>query len=41
VRPTTTPRGDSIDLEDIEAVKVLLERVGAASLHKLIDVMAR
>jgi hypothetical protein len=31
----------SIGLDDIEAVKGLLERVGASALHKLIDVMAR
>jgi hypothetical protein len=30
-----------IGLDDIEAVKGLLERVGANALHKLIDVMAR
>jgi hypothetical protein len=41
VQPTPTPRGTSIGLDDIEAVKGLLERVGAASLHKLIDVLAR
>jgi hypothetical protein len=31
----------AIGMEDIEAVKGLLERVGATSLKKLIDVMAR
>jgi hypothetical protein len=32
---------DSISLRDIETVKDLVERVGATSLKKLIDVMAR
>ena len=34
-------KSPSIGLDDIEAVKGLLERVGAVSLHKLIDVMTR
>jgi hypothetical protein len=33
--------GDAIGLDDIEAVKGLVERVGAANLKKLIEVMAR
>jgi hypothetical protein len=32
---------DGISLRDIETVKDLVERVGASSLKKLIDVMAR
>ena len=41
---TVMPQGggaQGISLEDIETVKDLVERVGAASLKKLIDVMAR
>jgi hypothetical protein len=34
-------RGGSISLRDIETVKDLVERVGADSLKKLIDVVAR
>ena len=34
-------REQGINLKDIETVKDLVERVGAASLKKLIDVMAR
>ncbi len=37
----TAPQGDGISLGDIEAVKGLVERVGADSLKKLIDVLAR
>jgi hypothetical protein len=39
-----TPQGDGVPgirLTDIETVKDLVERVGATSLKKLIDVMAR
>lgn len=42
--PTKTAlaaRGGGISLRDIETVKDLVERVGADSLKKLIDVMAR
>jgi hypothetical protein len=35
------PKADGIGLEDIATVKDLVERVGAGSLRKLIDVMAR
>jgi hypothetical protein len=35
------PEGAAIGLGDIEAVKGLVGRVGAASLKKLIDVLAR
>jgi hypothetical protein len=38
-KPATGKEG--ISLRDIESVKDLVERVGAASLKKLIDVMAR
>jgi hypothetical protein len=41
---TATPKAhgvQEINLRDIETVKDLLERVGPASLKKLIDVMAR
>jgi hypothetical protein len=42
VQPTpVTQASPGIGLADIEAVKGLLERVGAVSLHKLIAVMAR
>jgi hypothetical protein len=34
-------RGGGISLRDIETVKDLVERVGAVSLKKLIDVLAR
>ena len=43
-RKVSTPQGDGtkgISLRDIEKVKDLVERVGASSLKKLIDVMAR
>jgi hypothetical protein len=43
-RGATAPKRathSSISLHDIEAIKDLLERVGASSLRKLIDVMAR
>jgi hypothetical protein len=40
-KPTTAPRSHGISLTDIETVKSLVERVGANSLKKLIDVMAR
>lgn len=43
-RQTATPRGngtEGISLKDIETIKDLVERVGAASLKRLIDVMAR
>jgi hypothetical protein len=44
-KPASAPARESesngISLEDIEAVKDLVERVGAGSLRKLIDVMAR
>jgi hypothetical protein len=42
--PPAPPRADAkaaISLEDILAVKDLVERVGAESLRKLIDVLAR
>jgi hypothetical protein len=35
------PKANGISLDDIETVKDLVERVGAGSLRKLIDVMAR
>jgi len=38
-KPTTG--NDGISLRDIETVKDLVDRVGATSLKKLIDVMAR
>jgi hypothetical protein len=34
------PQGNGISLDDIETVKALVERVGAGSLRKLIDLMA-
>jgi hypothetical protein len=43
-KKVTAPQGretGGISLKDIEAVKDLVERVGATSLKKLIDVMAR
>jgi hypothetical protein len=40
-KPTTRPQAHGISLTDIETVKNLVERVGANSLKKLIDVMAR
>lgn len=40
-KAASAARGDSISLRDIETVKDLVERVGADSLKKLIDVMAR
>jgi hypothetical protein len=40
-KPPTRPLAHGISLEDIEAVKSLVGRVGANSLKKLIDVMAR
>jgi hypothetical protein len=42
--PTATPNakpGGGIALEDIQAVKVLVGRIGAADLKALIDVLAR
>jgi hypothetical protein len=42
VQPTPPTRASpGIGLDDIEAVKGLLERVGASSLRRLIDVIAR
>jgi hypothetical protein len=41
LRPAPARQTDAIGLDDIEAVKGLLERVGAPALRKLIDVMAR
>jgi hypothetical protein len=41
VRPAPAPQAKAIGLDDIEAVKGLLERVGAPALRRLIDVMAR
>jgi hypothetical protein len=40
-KPTTRPQAHGISLTDIETVKGLVGRVGANSLKKLIDVMAR
>jgi hypothetical protein len=40
-QPGPAPQAKAIGLDDIEAVKGLLERVGAPALRKLIDVMAR
>jgi hypothetical protein len=40
-KPTPAHKSDGISLNDIETVKGLVERVGANSLKKLIDVMAR
>jgi hypothetical protein len=40
-KAASAARGGSISLRDIETVKDLVERVGADSLKKLIDVMAR
>jgi hypothetical protein len=40
-KPASGPKADGISLEDIDTVKDLVERVGAGSLRKLIDVMAR
>jgi hypothetical protein len=40
-KPAPQGNGEAIGLADIEAVKNLLERVGADSLKKLINVMAR
>ena len=40
-QPASGPKGHAIGLEDIATVKDLVERVGAGSLRKLIDVMAR
>jgi hypothetical protein len=40
-KPASGAKGHAIGLEDIETVKDLVERVGAGSLRKLIDVMAR
>jgi hypothetical protein len=40
-KPASGPKGHAIGLEDIATVKDLVERVGAGSLRKLIDVMAR
>jgi hypothetical protein len=40
-KPAPQENGEAIGLADIEAVKDLVERVGADSLKKLIDVMAR
>jgi hypothetical protein len=40
-KPAPQGNGEAIDLADIEAVKDLVERVGADSLKKLIDVLAR
>jgi hypothetical protein len=40
-QPASVRQGSGISLTDIETVKDLVERVGAHSLKKLIDVMAR
>jgi hypothetical protein len=40
-KPASGTKGHAIGLEDIATVKDLVERVGAGSLRKLIDVMAR
>jgi hypothetical protein len=40
-KPASGSKGHAIGLDDIETVKDLVERVGAGSLRKLIDVMAR
>jgi hypothetical protein len=40
-KKAATPQSNGIGLEDIEAAKGLVERVGADSLRKLIDVLAR
>jgi hypothetical protein len=40
-KPASGPKGHAIGLQDIDTVKDLVERVGAGSLRKLIDVMAR
>jgi hypothetical protein len=40
-QPTPAPRSHGISLTDIEAVKDLVERVGAESLRQLIGVLAR
>jgi hypothetical protein len=40
-KPASGPKADGISLTDIDTVKDLVERVGAGSLRKLIDVMAR
>ncbi|HEV3259876.1 MAG TPA: hypothetical protein VG013_23615 [Gemmataceae bacterium] len=41
VHRASAPRGGSISLDDITAVKGLVDRVGADSLKKLVDVLAR
>jgi hypothetical protein len=40
-RSAPAPQADAIGLDDIEAVKGLLERVGAPALRRLIDLMSR
>jgi hypothetical protein len=40
-KPASGPKADGISLTDIDTVKDLVERVGAGSLRKLIDVMSR
>jgi hypothetical protein len=40
-KPASAPQDGGISLADIETVKDLVERVGAISLRKLIDVMVR
>ena len=40
-KPASGPKAHGISLEDIDTVKDLVERVGAGSLRKLIDVMSR
>jgi hypothetical protein len=41
VRPAPAPPARAIALADVEATKALVERVGADSLKRLIDVLAR
>jgi hypothetical protein len=41
VRPAPAPPARAIALADVEATKSLVERVGADSLKRLIDVLAR
>jgi hypothetical protein len=41
VHRVPAPRAGSISLDDIQAVKGLVGRVGADSLKKLVDVLAR
>jgi hypothetical protein len=40
-RPAPAARGNGISLDDIAAVKGLVERVGANCLKQLVDVLAR